>query len=375
MIIILIVGFSTIFTFMNLANLNRDSQNVSNACDNYELVCANNIAASGVEIAISKRSSDTSWYGITNFVIDNGKLTVNVSNTKSKYPGGPDMGLTFAKEIASTGTVGKQSSTIRAVIQQTSSGVPAYMSYAILSGTDIFLNGGMTITDDGNNNWNSNIHANGSIILNGSGNMVNGFGTFSGTPSVINNNIDKATFHPNQNPNNASVYTGPVSQVAIPTFNASDYLPTATIIQPGNTIISANTSLGSKTSPVVYYVNGDLTIRKNITFTGYGVFIVTGTVKAEGNLTISGLDASQNNLSIYAGGSIQIDNQSKIYAQLYSNSNVILNGNTELHGLICAKSGIILNGSGNLIDFRPAGTNVTIGSSTGGRPKLLSYYN
>ena len=244
----------------------------------------------------------------------------------------------------------------------------------MLSGKDLILNGNMTITDDGNNNWNSDVHANGTIILNGNNNLVNGFGTFSGSPSPINNNADIKTFIPNQNPDGDPVYqqTAPVK---LPNFKAEDYKKYATIIESGNKIIDKNTSLGSKDNPVIYYVNGDLTVRAGITFTGYGIFVVKGNVKAEGNLLISSPDKSANNLAIYAEGEVHIDNQSTIYAQIISNGNLIFNGNTVLHGLACSTAGIILNGSNNNIYYRPSGANLaSIFQTSTGKPVILSYY-
>ena len=375
MLLFLVIGFGALFMIFNLNNIKEDKEMTSNAYNNFDYVNAKNIAAAGIELAFSKLTKDANWTGVKNLKFDQGVLNIIVTSTKSKYPDGPDMGLTSAKQINSQGAVGTQVKVIKTVINLAgNSSIPQFLSYAMLSGKDLILNGNMTITDDGNNNWNSDVHANGTIILNGNNNLVNGFGTFSGSPSPINNNADIKTFIPNQNPDGDPVYqqTAPVK---LPNFKAEDYKKYATIIESGNKIIDKNTSLGSKDNPVIYYVNGDLTVRAGITFTGYGIFVVKGNVKAEGNLLISSPDKSANNLAIYAEGEVHIDNQSTIYAQIISNGNLIFNGNTVLHGLACSTAGIILNGSNNNIYYRPSGANLaSIFQTSTGKPVILSYY-
>ena len=376
MLLFVVMGIGTLFLIFNRNNINDDNKMTSNVYSNFDYVNAGNISKAGIELAVSKLSKDPNWGGINDLKFDQGILDVKVSDTKSKYPDGPDMGLTSAKEIVSKGIVREQVKIIKVVVNLpgNSGSSPDFLNYAVMSGQDLTLNGNMTITDDGNNNWNSNIHANGTLRLNGGNNLVSGFGTFSGSPAPINNNADIKTFIPNQNPDGKPVYEK-TDQVKVPDFKAEDYKKYATIIEPGNKIIDKNTSLGSKDNPVIYYVNGGLTIRANVTFTGYGIFIVNGPVKTEGNLLISSPDHSANNLAIYAEGDIHVDQNSQIYAQLFSNGNIIFNGNSVLHGLAVSKSSITLNGNSNDIYYKPTGANLTKIFQTGsGKPSILSYY-
>ncbi len=376
MLLILVIGIGTLFMIFNLNNIRNDKEMTSNAYNNFDYVNAKNIAKAGIELAVSKLTKDASWTGFENHKFDQGTLTIKIANTKSKYPDGPDMGLTSTKQITSEGVVETEKKVIKVVVdlQGSSPSTPPFLNYAVLSGSGLMLNGNTTITDDGNKGLNSNIHSNGSITLNGSGNIVNGFGTFSGNPSPINNNIDIKTFIPNQNPKSDPVYKK-AAAVTLPNFKVSDYKKFATMTSPGNVIIDKNTSLGTKDSPVIYYINGDLTVRAGITFTGYGIFLVVGTVKTEGNLSISSPDKSANNLAIYAGGQIQLDSGSKIYAQLYANSDIIFNGNTELHGLASSKGTVYFNSNNNKVYYKPVSSNTTKIFQTGtGKPVILSYY-
>ena len=376
MLLFLVVGFGALFMLFDLNNIKDDKEITSNTYNNFDYVNAKNIAEAGIELAVSKLTKDANWTGVKNLKFDQGVLNITVTSTKSKYADGPDMGLTSAKQINSQGAVGAQTKIIKAVLnlQGGSGSTPEFLKYAVLSSSGLMLNGNTTITDDGNNNWNSDVHSNGSITLNGTGNLVNGFGTFSGYPNPINNNADIKTFIPNQNPKGDKVYQQTAS-ITLPNFNVSDYKKFATMTSPGNVIIDKNTSLGTKDNPVIYYINGDLTVRAGITFTGYGIFLVVGTVKTEGNLLISSPDNSANNLAIYAGGQIQLDAGSKVYAQLYANSDIMFNGNVELHGLACSKGTVYFNSNYNKVYYKPCSANTTKIFQTGpGVPVILSYY-
>ncbi|MBK7105733.1 MAG: hypothetical protein IPH62_10655 [Ignavibacteriae bacterium] len=374
MILIVVLGIGGIFTLINLSNLNSDSRVLNKIFNYYDKTQARNLAASGIDIATKELSLNKDWSG-SEISLNIGSLLISVSSTNSQFPNGPNMSLTDHYEIESIGIVDEMEDTIKCVVQVTgvTSGPPEFFNYSMLCGNTASINGNLHITDDGNSSWNSNFHTNGNIQLNGT-NSIDGFGSYSG--SVVSNppeNMD-LTFKPNNNPSGGVThYQAPT--VDIPLFNASDYQSKATNSATGNLIISGNQTLGTEANPVIYYVEGDLILKANMT--GYGIFIVTGNVICQENVTISSPSGAQNNLAIYANGDINLHDNVSVSAQLLSKSNINFGNNSQLHGLATAKGYFNFNGTVNVF-YKPSGTALTepFWESEGGsgRAQLISYY-
>src|SRR3989338_2848372 len=66
-----------------------------------------------------------------------------------------------------------------------------------------------------------------------------------------------------------------------------DLIATADTTYNGNTTLSSNLTLGTRTSPTITYVNGSLTVSGNVT--GVGFLIVNGAFKVTGNFTYEGI--------------------------------------------------------------------------------------
>lgn len=373
MILILVLGLGGIFTIFNLNNMKSDSRVIDEIVNYYDKTQARNLAASGIEIAVKELSLNKDWPG-KEINLQTGSLIISSSSTNSPYPNGPNMSLTNHYEIVSVGIVDDVNDTIKSVVKVSggSSSPPEFFDYAMLCGGTASINGNLNITDDGNPSWNSDFHTNGNIQLNGT-NLVEGFGTYSG--SVVSNppeNMD-LTFNPNDNPSGGVThYQAPA--VDIPTFNASDYQGIATNTAVGNLIITGNQTLGTEANPVIYYVEGDLILKANMS--GYGIFIVTGNVICQENVTISSPSGVQNNLAIYSNGDINLHDNVSVSAQLLSKSNINFGNNSHLHGLATTKGLFNFNGTVN-IHYKPSATALTDPfweSGSGGRAELVSYY-
>ncbi len=373
MILIVVLGISGIFTLLNMNNLRSDQRVVNRIFDYYDKTQARNLAASGIEIAIKELSLNKDWDG-TEINLETGELNISVSSTESEYPSGPNMGLTDHYEILSVGIVDGSEVTIKSVVQVSGggSGPPTFFSYALLSGGQATMNGNVHITDDGNPSWNSNFHTNSNLQINGT-NTCSGFGSYSGSahsnpPENLTN-----TFNPNDNPSaGPTQFQAPV--VDIPTFNASDYQSIATNTTVGNLIVTGNQTLGTEANPVIYYIEGDLILKANMT--GYGIFIVTGNVICQENVTISSPSGTQNNLAIYANGDINLHDNVSVSAQLLSKSNINFGNNSTLHGLATAKGLFNFNGTVN-VHYKPSGTALTdpLWESGGSsRAEMVSFY-
>lgn len=330
---------------------------------------AENIATSGINLAISKLNLDTTWTGVNNLQFANGALTVSVVNTTSLYPGGPNMNLTRMRLITSTGTMNDQTVTIRSVLQLASTpAVPPFLKYAMATGENLQLQGSINIRDDYNANWNANIHSNANLQTTGNAYSVMGFGTYSGQLQSSHNN-----FEPNLNPNSDPV-TARIPQITLPTFNPTDYLSIATSVTNGNLTLSGALTFGTKSNPAIYYVNGNLDFRGSTT--GYAIFIVTGNITFNGNVSVNSADPTGSTLGFYSGGNIEAHGNINIAGQMYSQGNIQANGNFTLVGSMTAKRNIQLSGNPT-IRYRPANSALTQqfwSTATNSRPVPVSYY-
>lgn len=369
MLLFLVIGMGALFTFATLNVNYSNARLVNTTVEKFEKTQAGNIATAGIDMAISNLNLDTMWTGVNALQIANGSLTVTVSNTTSKYPGGPNMGLASMRLITSTGLLNNQTVTIQSVVQLAStSSAPPFLNYAIASGENLQLQGSINIRDDYNPNWNANIHTNSNLQISGNGYDVKGFGTYSDQLQAEHNN-----FEPNVNPNSDPV-NARIQPITLPTFNPTDYLSIATSVTNGNLTLSGALTFGTKSNPAIYYVNGNLNFRGSTT--GYAIFIVTGNITFNGNVSVNSYDPTSSNLGFYSGGNIQASGNINLSGQMYAQGDIQLNGNFTLIGSMTAKSDIQLSGNPT-IRYRPANSALTHQfwpTATNSRPASVSYF-
>lgn len=375
MLLFIIVGLGALFALANINISQSKMRMVNNAVEQYEKTQAKNIASSGINLALMEISKDTNWTGVNGVQMANGSgnLKIVVSKTQSVYYKGPAMGQNN-RQVASIGNVNGQVDTIFAVLNIPSTpGVPNFLGYGLLSETSMTLNGGINVRDDNNASWNANLHTNGSLTINGN-NLVEGFGSYSVSYTSNPAKRINTTFVPNVNPNSLPVHSK-IPKVNIPDFNPDDYLTIANEITSGNLTISGNNSLGTKENPKIWYVSGNLTLSGDIT--GYGCFVVKGSITLNGNVNITSVDPSGNNLGLYAKGPVTMNGNVTAKAQILSSSSITMNGNCKLYGLATAKGGFTMNGNINVY-YRPALNQLTAPFWTSGKPgypRIVSYYD
>ena len=369
MLIFLVIGMGGLFSIGTLNMNHSNARLVNTTIEKYEKTQARNIAASGIELALSKLNLDTTWTGVNNLSIADGTLTVTVAATTSKYPGGPNMSLIGMKVITSTGTENNQTVTISSVLKLASTpSVPNFLTYAIASGNNLQLQGSVNIRDNYNSTWNANVHSNGDLQTSGNAYSVRGFGTYSKQISSAHNR-----FVPNVNPNSDPV-NAKIAPITLPTFNPNDYKSIATNVSNSSLTINGSTTLGTKSNPVIYYVNGNLTFRGSTT--GYGIFIVTGNITFNGNVTVNTSDPDGSTLGFYAGGNIQSSGNINLAGQMYASGNIQTEGNFTLVGSMTARKDVQLAGNPTIL-YKPASVALTDQfwpSSTNSRPIIASYY-
>lgn len=375
MLLFIIVGMGALFALANINISQSKMRMVNNAIEQYEKTQAKNIASSGINIAMMNIAKDSTWSGISSLGMagGSGTLKIVVTNTQSLYPNGPAMGQNN-KQIASIGNVNGQKDTVWAVVNiPTTESVPQFMTMGILSENSMTLNGGINIRDDNNASWNSNLHTNGTLTINGN-NLVEGFGSYSVSYESNPAKRINSTFVPNVNPNGLPVHSK-IPKVVIPDFNPDDYLGIADEITTGNLTISGSKTLGTKSEPKIWYVSGNLTLSGNIT--GYGCFIVKGSITLNGNVDITSVDPSGNNLGLYAKGPVTLNGNVTARAQILSSSNITMNGNCKLYGLATSKANFVMNGNINIY-YRPSLSTMTAPFWTAGtplHPRVVSYYD
>ncbi|MGB9664916.1 MAG: hypothetical protein ACPL25_08370, partial [Ignavibacteria bacterium] len=253
-------------------------------------------------------------------------------------------------------------------------GLPPFMKYAVFSGSNINLNGGVDITHAGNN-LNANVHVNGNFSMNGN-NSIDGFLSYTGyassnPPNALNNRIN-----PISNPENLPKHFQ-TPQINIPTFDPDQYLSKATDIYYGNKIFNGNITLGTKENPKIIFVTGDLIINGSVT--GYGLFISKGQTIINGNVTLTTPDPNVSNVGIYSGGDLIVNGNVTLNAQIFSNRNTILNGNVKVYGNVVSRQQVNFNGNVKIY-YKPANEVLTspIWSSGSGnnivQVKMIHFY-
>lgn len=381
MLLIVVMGAGIIFSIVSLNINTSNTSMIGNAVEEYQNAMAQNCASSGIDFAMRNLSDDTTWSGVDSKSLSNGTFKIIVQNTSSKYFDGPVAGVSRGRLITSIGTYENSVDTVRAVLQLPVSGgssstPPPFLNYAVCTNNNLSLNGNITITDDNNNNWNSNIHTNGNFSMNGN-NTINGFLTHNGNASSNPAWKLNTAISPNVNPNGDPVHSQ-VSEINLPDYDADDFEELATQVHNSNVTLSGNRTLGTKENPEIIYVDGNLTLSGNIT--GYGMFLVKGNVTINGNVNITSLDATGNNLGIYVNGNVNVNGNVKLYAQIYSNGNTNFNGNVKIYGGVTTKGNVNFNGNVKVY-YRPTTTELTQpiwpqedSGSTASRPQIISYF-
>jgi len=376
MLLFLIIGIGGLFSIANLNIINSNNNLLDTSIEQWEKVQSKKIAECGISYSIMQINQDTSWSGISGLAMCGGTLSITAIPTNSQYPSGPNMNLTGMREIMSVGIVSDQEDTVWAVLKLSDvSVVPPFLSYAVASENDLGITGGFSVVDDGNPNWNANVHTNSDLVVQGGGYSVEGFGSYVGSMRKDHGGgTPQNNFSPNVNSDGSSTaFQG--GRVDIPAFNPDDYISIATSITNGDLSLRGSVNLGTLENPGIWYVDGDLDFHGNVE--GYGVFIVTGTVNFHGNITVSGLDDDGSNAAFYSQGGIDIHGNTTIYGQIYSEGNITSHGSFDLYGSMTSKSTIDLQGGGT-IHYRPATTELTDpfwNSTTPGPPEIVSYYH
>ena len=281
-LLILVIGFSTLFATSTLNMSRQTLESVRNYSSHYENATARNAATSGVYMSLSRLyraiMSSTTWTaGFTNLTLNNTTLNVDIQDN-SEDPNLSPMEL----RIVSTGTYGDISKNINVLV-----GVPPDLADLAVFVTDTIRNVSIKEAD-------GTPDSDGSLLVQNAPEMLpfdkDGLVTLAnGQTTGGTSHVQPGDFTPNNNWPNGNFY------------------------------------YGGTTTPNVTYVGGNFTIKGGRTV--YGIFVVEGQqITLEGNARLEGVLYLPNPGSIvmYGGGDPK---ESSVTGGIFANGSVDGTGN------------------------------------------------
>ena len=218
--------------------------------------------------------------------------------------------------------------------------IPPFLDFAVTANDDIEFTGAVTVTPEGEATRNANVLTNRDLKLDRDDDVIHGFGYYAGR---LNKDRALAAFLPVINPTGLLPYQklGRDEKAVVPDFDAAEYASRATQTTTGDLELSGHYTLGTESSPVIWYVNGKLGTSGAVTFSGYGVFVVKGGVELKHNLTQVD-DAGM--IGIYASGNIKVKNSGTLdlTGQWLSGNDVVIEGDVVLRGSITAAHKVVV---------------------------------
>ncbi|MEM1041431.1 MAG: S8 family serine peptidase [Bacteroidota bacterium] len=227
--------------------------------------------------------------------------------------------------------------------------LPPFFQYALTAGDDIKTYWGtLSVLNEGSGVSNANVFANDRLYLHESGSRFEGFGYYG---TSVNR---PAAFHPAYNPTRLPS-TMRQKAIEVPSFRAEDFSRLATE-RSSSRSLSGHVRLGTQDRPAIVYVDGNLSIDGPTQISGYGIFLVTGTVTVNASVKVDGNDA----LGIYANGAIYMQARgSTVAAQLFSRGDIIFRAPTSLYGTATAGDDVQVQSEGVEVHYRPASPALT----------------
>ena len=167
---------------------------------------------------------------------------------------------------------------------------------------------------------------------------VRGFGTFAGDLySVPLLSDPEDAFRPASNPDLLDTLR-PSEVVEMPKIDVDSLARFATDTRPGGLELLGSMALGTRESPEIIHVEGDLVLA-DVQFDGYGVFLVDGALVVDA--TLRGvlnelLGRPESRVAFYVDGPILFNGLGDVQGQFVSNESVTFTGAATLYGNVAA---------------------------------------
>lgn len=352
-------------TFKMTYNVNKSaSEGEEMAARQYNDQAARNAARSAVNGALTKLSLSPSYRGSyaeeDYFVVGTGDSVSIAGGLKSGDP------VTIKAKGYNIGDPNAPTHTIVATTRAFT--YPPSYGYALSSGGNLELHGGITVVSDIDSTINADLHSNGNIELSGGGNVIKGFGSYvggiSGSPS--------GTFQPPTNPLGLPV-AARGARVSLPAFDAASWASKATMTTAGNLTVTDTLHLGTKANPVIWYVSGSVNIKGVIS--GYGTIVTPNGITVSGNLREQNPDPyGENCLALFSSSTVTINPNTTVDAQIMAKGNTLMRSNSTLRGSVVTRGNCEYEGP-ITVRYRPASLTLTSTFwGSGSRVVLESFY-
>jgi hypothetical protein len=226
--------------------------------------------------------------------------------------------------------------------------LPPFMRYAVFSERQVTLNANPSVfiqSGDGLNN--ADLHTNQGGINLGGLHQIEGFFSYGGSITPAQEPYLSAMFLPVDNPGGDLSFVK-VPPMGMPSFAAAEHAGAADQLYATNLVLDAATyTLGTRSAPLLWVVQGDLTINDGAVFDGYGMILATGNIMINGDMSVIPTGYAESSLGLYTNGNVQVANNATAYGQMYAGGDVILNEGSALYGTLAA-DGFNFNGSSGI---------------------------
>ncbi len=234
--------------------------------------------------------------------------------------------------------------------------LPPFLQFAITTFDDLKLGDNIYVGLEGSTAANASLYAGGDIRFKGSpGNTrVEGFGYYTGKLKSRDEETAQQVFQPRLNPTSLAP-TQEVSALEAPHFEPSAFSQHVTETTRRHLDLKGHYQLGTKENPTVWYVKGDLRTRGDVSFSGYGIFLVEGDIMIKHNVTTD-IHTEDNQLGLYAKGDIGVGENGSVNmaAQLLSLRRARFMGDCTLYGSILAVDEVRFDGQITLFHRPPS---------------------
>ena len=212
---------------------------------------------------------------------------------------------------------------------------------------------------------NANIHANGNINIQSGTSLIQGFGFRTGNTNISNGQLETDIFQPVSNPGGAAV-THVVGAITVPSVNATSHSSKATVPPHyGNLDLSGTITLGTEANPAIVFVDGNLTTSGDVTYSGYGVYLVTGNVDINHNFQ-SADSLGQNTFGLYSDDNIRLNSGNlEVTGHWFADGNITLKDQTIFNGSFTT-TGNFTTGGRLTMNYIPISSSVTAPFWSGG---------
>lgn len=233
-------------------------------------------------------------------------------------------------------------------VRYTDPGVPIAFRNAITTDTEIKLVGDMYIGSL-DSLINAGIHTNGHLTTTGNSFLVEGYGTYTTSSAVP----QEDNFIPNNDTNGVKPNVFWADSIRIPNLDLSELITTSTLHIAGDYTIDGDyfpyhtfaewsqalglsRGSGTENDPFILVVDGTLTMLNRVEISGFSVIASLTNIiidpKGEGGGVIGGLYGTFVEMGIYTPGYIDIAGNPDIVASLYGKNYIQFHGTPEVIG-------------------------------------------